>query len=148
MLHKVRTLAIAINGGGAVGAVYSFSEKFSIGGGIGARSQILDNVLIYPIIVLNWQITDRLLFSTRMTSGWANQTGAELSYELKPGVDVGVAAVFDYQRFRLSDGNAIATWWGRQHGGPSACCVYLIRCGRSREYYLLCRWRMFTVGSR
>ncbi len=98
----------AINGGGAVGAVYSFSDKFSIGGGIGARSQILDNVLIYPIIVLNWQITDRLLLSTRMTSGWANQTGAELSYELKPGVDVGVAAVFDYQRFRLSDDNAVA----------------------------------------
>lgn len=99
----------AINGGGAIGAVYSFSEKFSIGGGIGARSQILDDVLIYPIIVLNWQITDRLLFSTRMTSGWANQTGAELSYELKPGVDVGVAGVFDYQRFRLSDGGAGTT---------------------------------------
>lgn len=98
----------AVTGGGAVGAVYSFSETFSIGGGIGARSRILDEVLIYPVIVVDWHITDRLSLSTRMTSGWANQTGAELSYELKEGVDVGVAAVFDYQRFRLSDGNALA----------------------------------------
>jgi hypothetical protein len=98
----------SVTGGGAIGAVYSFSENFSIGGGLGARSQILDDVLIYPIIVVDWHITDRLLLSTRMTSGWANQTGAELRYELKEGVDVGVAAVFDYQRFRLSDDNTLA----------------------------------------
>jgi hypothetical protein len=95
----------SVIGGGAIGAVYSFHDRLSLGGGVGVRSQILDDVLIYPIVVVEWAITDELRLSTRLTSGWANQTGAELIYELKEGVDVGVAAVFDYQRFRLSDDN-------------------------------------------
>ena len=95
-------------GGGAIGAVYSFDETLSLGGGVGVRSQILDDVLVYPIVVIEWSIMDDLLLSTRLTSGWANQTGAQLIYTLNDSVDVGVAAVFDYQRFRLSDDNADA----------------------------------------
>lgn len=98
----------AVTGGGAIGAVYSFNHDLSVGGGIGVRSRILDGVLIYPVIVVDWNITDKLQLSTRLTSGWGNQTGAELSYALEDDVRIGVAGVFDYQRFRLADDNAIA----------------------------------------
>jgi hypothetical protein len=90
-------------GGGVFGAAYAFSEKLVLGGGIGAQSQLEDDVLIYPIIIVEWQIAERFHLSTSLTSGWANQTGAELIYAVNDTVDVGVSAVFDYQRFRLSD---------------------------------------------
>ncbi len=90
--------------GGGLGAfAYTFSENFTLGGGVGVRSQLEDDALFYPIIILDWQITDRLSFDTRLTTGWANQSGAELVYELNENLDVGIAAVFDYERFRLDD---------------------------------------------
>ena len=97
------SLSGGFEGGGAVGAAYAFSEKLVLGGGIGLQSRIEDDVLIYPIIVVEWEIAERLRLSTRLTSGWANQTGAELIYAINDKVDVGVSAIFDYQRFRLSD---------------------------------------------
>ena len=97
------SLGDGFEGGGAVGAVYAFSSDFVIGGGVGVRSQIEDDLLIYPIIVLDWNITDRLSFSTRLTTGWSNQSGAELVYEVEPTIDVGMSLTFDYQRFRLGD---------------------------------------------
>ncbi|MCH2135300.1 MAG: DUF6268 family outer membrane beta-barrel protein [Phycisphaerales bacterium] len=98
----------AITGGGVIGAVYSFDKDLSVGGGVGVRSRILDNVLIYPVIVVNWNITDKLTFTTRLTSGWGNRTGGQLVYQLSEGVRIGVAGIFDYQRFRLSDDNTVA----------------------------------------
>jgi hypothetical protein len=97
------SLGDGFEGGGAVGAVYAFSNDFVLGGGLGVRSQLEDDLLIYPILVLDWDITDRLSLSTRLTTGWANQSGAELVYEIEPTIDIGAALTFDYQRFRLGD---------------------------------------------
>ena len=97
------SLGDGFEGGGAIGAAYAFSRDLVIGGGVGVRSQIEDDLLIYPIIVLDWSITDRLSLSTRLTTGWSNQSGAELVYEIQPTIDVGMSLTFDYQRFRLGD---------------------------------------------
>lgn len=97
------SLSDGFEGGGAIGAAYAFSKDLVLGGGVGVQTRIEDDLLIYPIIVADWQITDRLRLSTRLTTGWANQTGAEIVYAASDTVDIGVLAVFDYQRFRLSD---------------------------------------------
>jgi opacity protein-like surface antigen len=97
------SLGDGFEGGGAIGAAYAFSRDLVIGGGVGVRSQIEDDLLIYPIIVLDWKIIDRLSLSTRLTTGWSGQSGVELVYEVQPTIDVGMSLTFDYQRFRLSD---------------------------------------------
>ena len=97
------SLSDGFEAGGAIGAAWAFSERLVLGGGVGMRTRILDDPLWFPIIVVEWQIAERLRLSSRLTSGWANQSGAELVYELREGLDVGLAVVFDYQRFRLSD---------------------------------------------
>ncbi len=102
------SLSEGFEGGGAFGAAYALTHDLVLGGGVGIQSQIEDDVLIYPIIVADWTITKRLRLSTRLTTGWANQTGGELVYAASDGVDVGVSAVFDYQRFRLSDDAAVS----------------------------------------
>ena len=96
-------LGDGFEGGGAFGAAWAFSRSLVIGGGLGVRTQLEDDVLFYPVVVAEWQISDRLSLSTRLTTGWANQSGAELVYALDDTIDVGLSAVFDYQRFRLSD---------------------------------------------
>ena len=53
----------------------SADDLVIVGAGVGVRSQLEDDVLVYPVIVvLDWQITDRLSLDTHMTTGWANQT--------------------------------------------------------------------------
>ena len=94
-------------GGGAGGFSYAFSKDLVIGAGLGIRSQLEDDALFYPIIVLDWQITDRLSLDTRLETGWANQSGAELVYQLTDEFDVGLAVVFDYERFRLEDSGPV-----------------------------------------
>lgn len=102
------SLGDGFEGGGAIGAAYAFSKDLVLGGGVGVQTQIEDDLLVYPIIVAEWQIADRLRLSTRLTTGWANQTGAEIVYAASDTIDVGVSAVFDYQRFRLSDDAPVA----------------------------------------
>ena len=97
----------SVIGGGAAGFSYAFSRDLIIGAGLGVRSQLEDDALLYPIIVLDWQITDRLSLDTRLETGWANQSGAELVYELTEEFDVGLAVVFDYERFRLDDSGVL-----------------------------------------
>ena len=97
----------SVIGGGAAGFSYAFSRDLIIGAGLGVRSQLEDDALLYPIIVLDWQITDRLSLDTRLETGWANQSGAELVYELTDEFDVGLAVVFDYERFRLDDSGVL-----------------------------------------
>jgi len=124
------TLSDGFEGGGAMGAAYAFSEDLILGGGVGVQTRIEDELLIYPIIVAEWKIADRLRLSTRLTSGWADQTGAELVYAASDTVDVGVSAVFDYQRFRLSDSASARSGVGVTEALPVSFFVSIDVCPR------------------
>ncbi|MDP6987091.1 MAG: hypothetical protein QGG74_03495 [Phycisphaerales bacterium] len=102
------SLGDGFEGGGAIGGAYAFSKDLILGGGVGVQTQIEDDLLVYPIIVAEWKIAERLRLSTQLTTGWANQTGGEVVYAASDTVDIGVSAVFDYQRFRLSDDAPVA----------------------------------------
>ncbi|MCH2142735.1 MAG: hypothetical protein MK077_07050 [Phycisphaerales bacterium] len=117
------SLSDGFSGGGAIGAAWAFSKELVLGGGVGIRSRILDDPLWFPIVVVEWQITERLRLSSRLTSGWANRSGAELIYELSDNLDVGVAAVYDYQRFRLSDDAPISGGAGTSETLPVAAFI-------------------------
>lgn len=106
------SLGDGFEGGGAIGAVYGLSETLALGGGIGVQSRVLDDVLIYPIVVVDWEISDKLTFSTRLTNDWANQTGAQIAYTFDETWSAGVSAVFDYSRFRLNDDGPAAAQGG------------------------------------
>ena len=93
----------SFEGGGAFGASYSFSRTLTLGGGLGVETQLEDGLLFYPVIVIDWQIADRWLLTTRMSTGWADQTGIQLVYDWTETLDVSVGVAYDYQRFRLND---------------------------------------------
>ncbi len=95
--------ADGIEAGGAVGFSYSFSPSLTIGGGFGVTTRLEDSLYFYPIIVADWMIVDGLMLTTRMSTGWGDETGIELVYTIAQGWDVGVGAAYEWNRFRLND---------------------------------------------
>jgi hypothetical protein len=118
-------------GGGAFGAAYAITEDLILGGGVGIQTQIEDDLLVYPIVVAEWSLTERLRLSTSLTTGWANQTGGEIVYAATESIDIGVSAVFDYQRFRLSDDAAVPGGAGVTEALPVNLFVSMNVCQRA-----------------
>ncbi len=87
----------AATGMGALGGRYTWSPNLSLGLGVAVASRLEDDLLILPVITLNWQINERLRLRTLR--------GATLTYDLtadkKWQVDLGV----EYQRreYRVRD---------------------------------------------
>jgi hypothetical protein len=46
------------------GASYRFGDRLTIGPGIGIVSQIEDNASVFPVLLINWKITDTLSLGT------------------------------------------------------------------------------------
>ncbi|HBZ97761.1 MAG: hypothetical protein CMJ41_07515 [Phycisphaerae bacterium] len=98
----------SFEGGGAAAISYTFSERLTLGGGLGIVTRLEDDLLYYPIVVADWEIVDRLLLTTRISTGWGNETGVQLVYRWTDHWDVGIGAAYDYQRFRLNDEGPVA----------------------------------------
>lgn len=124
--------ADGIEAGGAVGVSYSFSPSLTIGGGFGVTTRLEDSLYFYPIVIADWRIYDNLLFTTRMSTGWGDETGIELVYTLAEGWDVGLGAAYEWTRFRLDD------------EGPASRGVGVIR---SLPVYGFLRWNATTRSS-
>ncbi len=100
----------SIIAGGILGGSYHFNDQLTIGGGIGVVSQIEDSALVFPIIIIDWQLTDQLRLSSRGTAGSGGQagpafTGVELIWEPGGGLDFAIGAARNYARFRLENDN-------------------------------------------
>jgi hypothetical protein len=91
-------------GGGFAGVTYRHSEDLTIGGGLGVVSQIKDSARVFPIIVLNWQITDELALTSSTAAAAAGDAGVELVYEFAPRWEAALGGATRYRRFRLDDG--------------------------------------------
>ncbi|MCH8210913.1 MAG: hypothetical protein IIB99_06015 [Planctomycetes bacterium] len=93
-------------GGALVGATYKVSSTLTVGGGIGVVTQIEDDARLFPVIVLDWEISDTLRLTSR-TSGAAGRSGIELVYDLGNDWETAIGGSYDFRRFRL-DGEGIA----------------------------------------
>ncbi len=89
-------------GGGVVGATYEVSSALTVGGGIGVVSQIEDDARFFPVIVLEWEISDTLRL-TSQTTGAAGRSGLELVYDLGNDWETAIGGSYDFRRFRLDD---------------------------------------------
>lgn len=89
-------------GGAVVGATYKVSSALTVGGGIGVVTQIEDDARLFPVIVLDWEISDTLRL-TSQTSGAAGRSGLELVYDLGNDWETAIGGSYDFRRFRLDD---------------------------------------------
>ena len=105
--------------GGVVSVSRDIGKNLTLGLGVGAFSEI-EQVTVFPMIVIDWRITDRLSLANPFRPGPTGPAGLELAYRIGNGWDVGTGAAYRSNRFRLNrtglfsdsiaESNAIPAW--------------------------------------
>jgi hypothetical protein len=105
------------NFGAILGATKIFSPELVVGFGLGAFREI-DRNRYFPIVIVNWQINDKLRLSNPFQAGPAGGAGIELSYAFSEGWEAGVGAALREYRFRLRDDGPTPGGQGKNEGVP------------------------------
>ncbi|MEO1089442.1 MAG: hypothetical protein AAFX81_02320 [Pseudomonadota bacterium] len=100
-------------GGAVAGFSYTFGERLSIGPGIGVFSQIEDSVAVFPILLVDWKITDTLSLETGQGLGATRGPGLVANWQPIDDWTFGVGARYESFQFRLADGGV-----GRERAFP------------------------------
>ena len=90
----------ALEYGGVVSVSRDFSKDLTLGIGVGAFSE-LEEVSVFPMLVITWKITDRLLLSNPSRPGPTGPAGLELSYRIGNGWELAAGGAYQSERFRL-----------------------------------------------
>lgn len=94
--------------GGFGAATYAFSERFSLGGGVQVRTQLEDDVLVLPLIFVDWKISDRWRFG-----GKAGGPGLGLFYEATENLTLFLDGDYQTRAYRLDDDGPASDGVGR-----------------------------------
>jgi hypothetical protein len=90
----------AMFGGGFAGFTYRFSDRLTIGPGIGAIRQIEDSS-IFPVLLIDWNITDEIALQTGRGLGATLGPGLLISWTPTPKWSFGISGRYEKLRFRL-----------------------------------------------
>jgi hypothetical protein len=115
----------SIGYGGAFSLRRDFGSDLSIGAGVAAFNQ-LEHITAFPIIAVNWRISDRLRLANPFRPGPAGPAGLELSYRIGSGWDLAAGAAYRSERFRLKNSGLF-----RNGIGESSLIPTWVRISRS-----------------
>jgi hypothetical protein len=93
----------AVHGGGFAGFSYRFSDRLTLGPGIGAVTQIEDSASIFPVLLIDWKITDRLSLKTGRGTGATLGPGLVLDWRASEKWSLSLGGRYERLRFRLDD---------------------------------------------
>lgn len=94
-----------LTAGALLGASYKVHDRLYIGPGVGYVGQIEDSASVFPILVINWQLTDTLSVSTGSTVGATLGPGIALKWDIKDDLRFTLGTRAERTRFRLSESN-------------------------------------------
>lgn len=100
------------------GGTYRFSEDLSIGPGVGVFSEIEDDVSLFPILLLDWAITDRLSLESGRGFAASRGPGLQLRWRQSSTWDFAVGGRYEKVRFRLDDDGPAAGGVGEDASVP------------------------------
>ncbi|MFO8027680.1 MAG: hypothetical protein R6U56_08455 [Opitutales bacterium] len=107
-------LSEAMAGGLIAGANYRVNDRLRIGPGIGVFGEIEDDVSIFPILFIDWQITDTISLETGRGIGATRGPGLQLNATGIEDWTFGIGARYDTFRFRLDDESAVPDGVGEE----------------------------------
>ncbi|MBY5992918.1 hypothetical protein [Ferrimonas balearica] len=87
------------------GAMYSMSPDLQLGFGLSYLNDVKETKS-FPIVLVKWQITERLKLDNPFEPGFAGRAGLELSYRWNPHFELGVGGAYRSDRFALEGGAA------------------------------------------
>ena len=99
-------------------AAWRLSEDLTIGPGIGVFSRLENGTRVFPILVIDWNISERWNLSTGRGLASSQGPGLNLSYKLNEAWSLGVAARYENVEFRLDDKGTAPGGVGRDQSMP------------------------------
>jgi hypothetical protein len=96
-----------LTGGGIFGTSYQFSPRLKIGPGFGILSQIEDQTSVFPVVLIDWSITDKWALQTGRGFGASQGPGLSLSYDVSDSWSLTLSGRFDRYRFRMDQKGAL-----------------------------------------
>ncbi len=97
----------ATTGGVLGGAAYRVGDRLTLGPGIGVVTQIEDDVEVFPILLIDWRITDAISLTTGRAVGATLGPGLQLVWAPDRNWEFSFGGRYERLRFRLDkDGPA------------------------------------------
>jgi hypothetical protein len=103
--------------GAVISAANRFNNKLTLGIGAGVFRE-LGETKVFPYLVVNWKITDKLTLRNPLPAGPAGGAGLELAYAIDNQWSVGVGGAYRKYRFRLNDSGPYAGGVGQNRMIP------------------------------
>lgn len=116
--EKTSDWADGMSGGGIAGFSYRFSDKLTIGPGIGVLSQLEDDTSFFPILLVMWRISDRFSLTTGKGTAATQGPGITLLCNLTDTWDLYLGGRYEKERFRLSNDGQIPAGIGENTSFP------------------------------
>jgi len=122
----------SIVGGGFTGVSYRFGDSLTIGPGIGVIAQLEDDPQLFPVIIVDWKITQRLRLETGRALGATLGPGLALTYRITEALRFSVGGRYERFRFRLDEDGEVPDGIGEEQSFPLfAGLSYAFRSGIS-----------------
>ena len=107
--------------GATVGAAWRFSDDLRLGAGLGAFSEIEDDATFFPILLIDWQVTENFSVETGRGAGATRGPGLTLNWTGLDRWRFTLGARYETWRFRLDDSGPAPDGVGEEKAIP----VYL-----------------------
>ena len=102
------------------GAAYRFSDRLSIGPGLGVFSDIEDDTDLFPILLLDWKIRDDLRLETGRGLAASRGPGLTLRWTPLASWEFSLSARYEKTRFRLDKDGPVPNGVGQDKSVPLA----------------------------
>jgi hypothetical protein len=99
-------------------AAWRLNENLTIGPGIGVFSRIEDGTKFFPVLAIDWNISDRWNLSTGRGLASSQGPGLTLGYKLNDDWSFGLSGRYENKEFRLDDKGVAAGGIGRDESIP------------------------------
>ncbi len=87
---------------GLAGATYRVNQRLILGGGVIVADQLEESVLVLPLIIVNWQISDRFTL-TNSGSGFRRGPNLQIVYKIDEAWSVFAEGGYASRDFRLDE---------------------------------------------
>ena len=93
---------------GMLSATWRLDKTFFIGGGVLLSSQLEENLLAIPLILIYWEFADDLVLSNIIgPETYPTGAGLELAWRPNRGTEISIGGRYENRRFRLDDSGPI-----------------------------------------
>ncbi len=99
-------------------AAWRISESLTIGPGLGVFSRLENSTRFFPILAIDWDISERWNLSTGRGLAASQGPGLTLGYELSEDWTLGISGRYEDIEFRLDDEGPAAGGVGRDQSIP------------------------------